>query len=246
MRSQKRRAAKDCPEARLQKALPFLPRFIPSIRPLTTSDIEACVALENAAFADPEHRASREKLEYRLTVCPELSLGLFVTVIPGQAKNLGIETLPFAKPVETGRADGAVNVLLAHIISTRCREEIVTDADMDYPKDWRTRRGRPDRDCGHQPDGMTVGLHSLAVLPRVHRCGIGQMIMKAYLDQMKSSGLVHRVALICQDHLVSYYERSGFKHLGESKAQFGGGGWHDMVHDLPRQPYPFKPKPSPS
>jgi hypothetical protein len=28
---------------------------------------------------------------------------------------------------------------------------------------------------------------------------------------------------------MSYYERSGFKHLGESKAQFGGGGWHDMV-----------------
>ncbi len=31
-------------------------------------------------------------------------------------------------------------------------------------------------------------------------------------------------------HLVSYYERSGYKHLGKSKAQFGGGGWHDMVN----------------
>lgn len=28
---------------------------------------------------------------------------------------------------------------------------------------------------------------------------------------------------------MSYYQRSWFKHLGESKAQFGGGGWHDMV-----------------
>ncbi len=36
-------------------------------------------------------------------------------------------------------------------------------------------------------------------------------------------------------HLVSYYERSGYKHLGESKAQFGGGGWHDMVNI----PFPF-------
>jgi len=30
-------------------------------------------------------------------------------------------------------------------------------------------------------------------------------------------------------HLVAYYERFGFKNIGPSKAQFGGGGWHDMV-----------------
>lgn len=172
-------------------------------------------------------------------------------MIPDQAKSLNIETLPFAQPVETGRVDGAVTLLLAHIVSTRCRGDIITDADMDYPKDWRALNGRPSKDCGHQPEGMTVGLHSLAVLPRVHRCGMGQLIMKAFLDQMKSCRLVERVALICQDvstlrpllekpllcranrvgvqHLVSYYERSGYKHVGESKAQFGGGGWHDMV-----------------
>lgn len=146
-----------------------------------------------------------------------------------------------------------MSVLLAHIVSTRCRSDIITDADMGYPKDWRTRGGRAAEDLGHQEAGRTVGIHSLAVLPRLHRCGIGQMIMKAFLDQMKNSGLVDRVALICQDvslfrdelkvkmdkdgnmadrtgkHLVSYYERSGYTHLGESKAQFGGGGWHDMV-----------------
>ena len=57
--SQKRRAAKDSPEARLQKALPCA--FRPNIRPLTISDLESVVALENAAFPQPEHRASREK-----------------------------------------------------------------------------------------------------------------------------------------------------------------------------------------
>lgn len=31
-------------------------------------------------------------------------------------------------------------------------------------------------------------------------------------------------------YLVSYYERFGFKRQGESKAEFGGGGWHDMVN----------------
>ncbi|KAK4100842.1 acyl-CoA N-acyltransferase [Parathielavia hyrcaniae] len=235
MLSQKRRAAKDSPESRLQKALPFITTFSPNIRPLTVSDLASCVALERAAFPNPEHQASPEKFEYRLTVAPELSLGVFLTVVPEQAKQLGIETLPPARPVETGRADGAVSVLLAHVISTRCRGDVVTDADMAYPGDWRTRRGRAAEDAGHREDGRTVGLHSLAVLPRLHRCGIGQMIVRAYLDQMRNSGLVDRVALLCQDHLVSYYERSGFKHMGESKAEYGGGGWHDMVYDLPRQ-----------
>ncbi|KAK4238386.1 putative nucleolar GTP-binding protein 1 [Achaetomium macrosporum] len=202
MLSQKRRAAKDSPESRLRQALPFITEFVPFIRPLTISDLDSCIALENA-------------------------LGIFLTVIPERANDLGIQTLPHAKPVETGRADGAVSVLLAHIVSSRCSGDIVTDSDMDYPKDWRSRKSRA-AEVGHQASGKTVGLHSLAVLPRLQQCGIGQMIMKAYLDQMRSYGVVNRVALICQDHLVSYYERFGFKHLGESKAQFGGGGWHDM------------------
>lgn len=93
-----------------------------------------------------------------------------------------------------------MSVLLAHIIATRCRGDIITDADMAYPQEWRSQAGRAaGQDVGHQEGGRTVGLHSLAVLPRLHRCGIGQTIMKAYLDQMKCCGLVDRVALICQD-----------------------------------------------
>ncbi|KAL2258509.1 hypothetical protein VTK26DRAFT_8163 [Humicola hyalothermophila] len=290
MLSQKRRAAKDSPESRLQKALPFVSTFSPNIRPLTISDLDACIALENAAFTNPEHRASPEKFEYRLTVCPELSLGVFLTVVPPPppkddpssssgchhpaAALSAIETFPHARPVETDRADGAVSVLLAHIVATRCRGDVISDADMAVPKGWRLRKSRwkgrktgdgegggggdggeekekekrkigdgegegkvkdeeVKEDAGHCEGGRTVGLHSLAVLPRLQRCGIGQMVMRAYLDQMKNSGLVERVALICRDHLVSYYERSGFTHVGESKAQFGGGGWHDMVYDLP-------------
>lgn len=60
--SQKRRAAKDSPSSRLQKALPFITTFSPNIRPLTKSDLDSCIALENAAFPDPNHRASPEKV----------------------------------------------------------------------------------------------------------------------------------------------------------------------------------------
>ena len=35
-------------------------------------------------------------------------------------------------------------------------------------------------------------------------------------------------------YLVSYYERLGFKCIGKSPAEFGGGGWHDMVSHTPK------------
>lgn len=38
--------------------------FHPNIRPLTISDLESCVVLENAAFTDPSHRCSREKVSH--------------------------------------------------------------------------------------------------------------------------------------------------------------------------------------
>jgi hypothetical protein len=58
--SQKKRAARDCNEARLKKVLPV--PYSPNIRPLSISDLESVVALENAAFQNPEFRASRDKV----------------------------------------------------------------------------------------------------------------------------------------------------------------------------------------
>ncbi|TPX14983.1 uncharacterized protein E0L32_004813 [Thyridium curvatum] len=208
----------------IQKVLPFT--FAPNIRPLTMDDFESAVALEHAAFP-PEHRASREKIEYRLTACPELSMGLFCTAPPETAKEAGLETAEAAKPVETDRADGAVSVLLAHIISTASNNKVVTDDDMLYPKDWKTS-GLTGHKVGHQQDGRMVAIHSLAVSPKVQGCGLGKLIMKAYLQQMQQSGVADSVAILCQDYLVDYYSRFGFQNLGESKATFGGGGWTDM------------------
>lgn len=38
------------------------PNLHPYTRPLTISDVEACVAVENSAFTNPEERATREKV----------------------------------------------------------------------------------------------------------------------------------------------------------------------------------------
>ncbi|KAI1496550.1 hypothetical protein F5X99DRAFT_422003 [Biscogniauxia marginata] len=210
--------------AGIQGVLPF--PWSPLLRPMTISDIESCIALENAAFPNPAHRCSRDKFEYRLTVCPELSMGIFCTV-PGNAKDFEIDTLRTAKPVETGRNNGAVSVLLAHVVSTRSTEDVITDNAMDYPRDFKTNR-RNTSHLGHQEFGRTICIHSLAVDPKLQGCGMGKLILKAFLQQVKNSALASRVSLICQEYLVDYYIRFGFEHLGPSKAAFGGGGWHDM------------------
>ncbi|KAI1386186.1 uncharacterized protein F4822DRAFT_307701 [Hypoxylon trugodes] len=212
--------------ARVHEILPF--PFHPNVRPLTVSDLESCVALEDAAFANPEHRCTREKFEYRLSVCPELCLGLFCTIVPDKAGDFEISTFATAHPVETSRDNGARSVLVAHIVSTRSYGAVVTDAAMDYPRDFRTKK-RNNTDLGHQDAGQTICLHSLAVHPKLHGCHLGKLIMKAYLQQIQHADMAERVALICQDYLVDFYEKFGFKNQGQSKAQFGGGGWNDMV-----------------
>jgi GNAT superfamily N-acetyltransferase len=125
-------------------------------------------------------------------------LGLFCTVVPSEATNFEAETLASARLVETSRHNEAVSVLLAHIISTRSVSRIVTDADMDYPKDWRTRGGKA-AEVGHQDKGRTVAVHSVAVLPKMQGAGLGKMLVKAYIQQMNGAGSADRVALLCQD-----------------------------------------------
>ncbi|ETS83736.1 hypothetical protein PFICI_05612 [Pestalotiopsis fici W106-1] len=226
--SRKRHSLKNG-DIKVQDVLPF--PFLPNIRPLTVSDLESCVALENAAFTDSKHRCSREKFEYRLSSCPELCMGIFCTVSPEAAKGWEIETCKTAHPVETGRDDGSVSVMFAHIVGTRCHGELVTDQDMDYPRDFRTVKTSRSN-IGHQEDGRTVAIHSLAVHPKLQGCGLGKLIMKAYMQQVNNSGTADRISLISQSYLVNYYTRFGFVHKGESQASFGGGGWHDLTITL--------------
>ncbi len=52
------------PEEHQRKAPPSNLNLHPYTRPLTISDLDSCLALENAAFTNPEERATREKASY--------------------------------------------------------------------------------------------------------------------------------------------------------------------------------------
>ncbi|KAI1430237.1 hypothetical protein F5Y12DRAFT_11669 [Xylaria sp. FL1777] len=237
------------PSTCVQDLFPF--PYSPLVRPLSISDVESCVALENAAFANPAHRCSREKFVYRLRVCPELCMGVFCTVVPAKTKGWEIDTLHTAHVVETGREDGALSVLLAHIVATRSHDDVVTDDAMRYPHDRDDNTAESNNNnsnsnnghsngngsnakskLGHQAFGRTICIHSLAVHPKLQGVGLGKLVLKAYMQQVKNAALADRIALICQEYLVNYYRRFGFSYSGPSEAVLAGGGWHNMTDEI--------------
>lgn len=201
----------------------------PYIRPLTISDLDSCVALENAAFTDPNERASSEKFAYRLTKCGEICFGVFCTVDPSSGFNA--ETLAAGRHVETGRKNGAISVLLGHVVAAKTNGPLASDESMGVPKDWDSANPQPSP-LGHQEIGRTIVLHSIAVLPQFQGRGLGQVLTKSYIQNMTGAGIADRLALIAHDHKVGWYERLGFVNKGQSQAQFGGGGWYDLTLDM--------------
>ena len=61
---------------------------------------------------------------------------------------------------------------------------------------------------GHEPTGLTVGLHSLCVHPGWRVKGLGTRILREYVARMEEIEGVENVALIAHDELVPFYERS--------------------------------------
>lgn len=138
--------------------------------------------------------ANNNQFEYRLARCGALSLGIFTSALP--TSKMPAETLATGRPVESGRSNGAVSVLMAHIVCTLSNDPVVTDEAMDLPEAWRTTRSTK---SGHQEFGSTICLHSLAVLPSYQGRGLGMTIMTSFLQQMSSAGIAKRIALIAHE-----------------------------------------------
>lgn len=162
------------------------------------------------------------QFEYRLSRCPELSLGLFTQLTKSEAEKIG-------KP--------AKRRLIAMIVATRTPAPSVTDASMDVPSDWRTRKsslpepGQTEA-VGHQDVGGTIALHSLVVAPEHRNKGLANVLLKSYIQRIKDSKIAERIALLAHDDMDRFYSRFGFDNLGRSTVKHGGGGWNNMVHRI--------------
>ncbi|KAF3482857.1 uncharacterized protein GIQ15_02181 [Arthroderma uncinatum] len=194
-----------------------LDRLHPYVQLLSVSDAEACEKVE-AAFPENQ-RCSKEHITYRLSKCPELSLGIF-SIPPATADK------PKPKPE-----------LIAHVLSTRTTSSVITNATMGVPKDWRSKKSTlpapgDDEPIGHQDQGSTIAIHSLAVLPEHQDKGLGKMLIKSYIQRIQDAKIADRVVLLAHDHLLAFYTSLGFENVGRSKCTFGGGGWNDLVLEL--------------
>lgn len=100
--------------------------------------------------------------------------------------------------VETGRKNGDIAVLLAHVVSTLSSDPVVTDKAMDYPRDWNSANPGA-ATTGHIDGGRTICLHSLAVLPKFQGRGLGRILLTAYIQQMSGAGIADRIAVIAHE-----------------------------------------------
>ena len=117
-------------------------------------------------------------------------------MVPGSG--IKAVTLETGRPVETGRRNGAISVLIGHVISAKTTSPLVTDEAMGYPSDWESPTSAPSP-LGHQERGRTIALHSVAILPEFQGRGLGRVLMLSYMQHMNGAGISDRLALIAHD-----------------------------------------------
>ena len=111
----------------------------------------------------------------------------------------------------TGKLAGFLNGLATD--EEKFRDEFFTDPSL------------------HNPEGKTVMLLGLDVLPEYRMQGLAKEIMTLYLQNEKERGR-KTVILTCLDEKVAMYEKMGYTDLGISNSTWGKEEWHDMSYDL--------------
>ena len=79
----------------------------------------------------------------------------------------------------------------------------------------------------HDPDGSTIMLVSLVVMPQYRGLGLGREIMRVYAEREKAKGR-KRMILTCVEKNIKMYEKFGYRLLGVSQSVYGGAVWYDM------------------
>ncbi|QHW34543.1 GNAT family N-acetyltransferase [Paenibacillus rhizovicinus] len=80
---------------------------------------------------------------------------------------------------------------------------------------------------GADNGGRHLCVLSVAVAESCRRHGLGMVLMKALIRQAAADGL-ESIVLMCEEHLIAFYERLGFRYEGRSASEHGGMHWHEM------------------
>jgi ribosomal protein S18 acetylase RimI-like enzyme len=80
---------------------------------------------------------------------------------------------------------------------------------------------------GHDPAGKNLVVFALAVLPEFQKQGIARRLMTRIVEEACKDEK-ENILLLCKQHLIAYYEKMGFTHVGLSRSTHGGAEWHEM------------------
>lgn len=85
----------------------------------------------------------------------------------------------------------------------------------------------------HQDDGggNNFCILTVAVAEEVRRQGIGAMLLHQLVAECDAAGH-DAILLMCEQHLISFYEKAGFTYLGVAASTHGGIEWHEMRRTL--------------
>ncbi|EPQ18950.1 Serotonin N-acetyltransferase [Myotis brandtii] len=86
---------------------------------------------------------------------------------------------------------------------------------------WDEERLTPEALLLHRPGGHTAHLHVLAVHRAFRQQGRGSLLLWRYLCHLGGQPAVRRAVLMCEDELVPFYERFGFRPMGPCAVSMG-------------------------
>lgn len=112
---------------------------------------------------------------------------------------------------ETGKIAGFFNGLATS--EKVFRDEFFTDASL------------------HDPNGDTVMLLGLDVLPEYRGQGLARALVEQYVLREQEKGR-KTLLLTCLKEKVQMYEKFGFLDLGIANSTWGGEEWHEMSYTL--------------
>ncbi|KAI5962287.1 uncharacterized protein KGF55_003363 [Candida pseudojiufengensis] len=203
-----------------------------SIRPLTIEDLDQCVQLEEKGFPE-EERCSESKLQYRLTVAPELCSGLFIRdfdykynfinlpevaeELSKQHNNVEYDDDEFEDDYPA-KSSVTKETLIGQIIATKIPGDKITEESMEIGN--------------HKESSRHIGIHSVVIDPTWRGKNLGPLLLHDYIQKLSNQDLGDQVVIISHKDLVPFYEKIGFNDIGESDCKFANSTWHDLSIDL--------------
>ncbi|KAM8824849.1 arylalkylamine N-acetyltransferase 2 [Synchiropus picturatus] len=102
---------------------------------------------------------------------------------------------------------------------------------------WDKERLSQEAMTQHIPGSSTVHIHVLSVHRHCRQQGKGSILLWRYLQYLRCMPGLRRAVLICEDFLVPFYRKAGFKERGPSAITVSNMHFQEMEHLLRGQAY---------